>query len=718
MKRWIRPVAALALVAGAVGGALPAGGVEPAVQPMAPAVITGTPKDLLAVTPIAQPLTVGYKPGMFLPPATLKKKDKRGCNYRNQVLIALAAKKPKIGAKCTLSGGEWLADFGYTVVKNPKQLRIGKLLPDKYVYAQGAYGWNATQRAAYGRSALAPVRSTRMTNRGLFDINNTQLYTNKSSVFMNILNITVDRNLLNQKLLEAELNALRVRNPGLFDTWTVATLLNVQAWGLSLTPGFSANFNVTIEKCSVLNSIIINNVEIVFINTGKMSRPVSNIRNAVNPCTNTYSFPNQAATYNITAVPTAASAVAPLYDAVRAGYGTPTGPEITRFMFGMHAPAHWESDAGTNFEGPVTEDSIPNVPVGAVRLWDTETAWADIEPEDGKFVFSKLRKQIELAQRLNARPLLVLGGTPKWAGGAGRNAVPTSVADYKEYVRTVACYAGGSIFAYEVWNEANIKDFWAGSPAQMADLTEAAFEAIRGCNPSALVVAASTTTRATGSFGTFYPAYLEELKKRNWPVDAYSVHSYPAAAGGADARIQGIGQFRTMLALAGAPKTTTFDTETNYGLAGLGQNRIAYTGANAQALIARTYIDSARYDIDATYWFVWTRGEDTKYGIQMNPNSAVEATAWRTTYNWLVGSRFQRCHQTGLGVTVCQFSKGGQGFSLVWFGDVGTNPITTPSGYFSGLGNRGCDLNGTCIPLTSNSVLSVGPSPFRIDIGP
>ncbi len=718
MKRLITPLVALALVAGAAGTAVPAHASEPAVRPLAAAPITGTPTEILAVTPVAQPLTVGYEPGLFVSPATVKKKDRRGCTYRNRVLIALAAKKPKIGAKCTLIGGEWVADFGYTVIKNARQVRLGKLLPDKYVYAQGAYGWSPQQRAAYGNSILAPKVSSRGRQMAPFEINNIQAVSPRSVAFMNILNRTIDRNILNQRALEIELAALRDRNPGLFDAWTVTTLLNTKAWGLSLSPGVAGNFNVTIEKCVELQTVTFNGVQYTLIDLGKTSSPRDGPRQIVNVCTNTYTFPNQAGFYNITAVPTAASSVAPLFDTVRLGYGSPVGPEIQRFLFGIHAPAHWVSDGASGFEGPVTEDSIPNVPVGAVRLWDTETAWADIEPEDGKFVYSNLRKQIELAQRLNARPMLVLGGTPRWAGGGGRNAVPRNVADFKEYVRAVACFAGESIFAYEVWNEANIKDFWAGTPAQMADLTEAAFEAIRGCNPNALVVAASTTTRATGSFGTFYPEYLSELKKRNWPVDAYSVHSYPAAAGGADARIQGIGQFRTMLALAGAPKTTTFDTETNYGLAGLGQDRIAYTGATAQALIARTYIDSARYDIDATYWFVWTRGEDTKYGIQMNPTSTVEATAWRTTYSWLVGSRFQRCFQTSLGVTVCQFSKGGQNFSIVWFGDMGGTPISTPSGYFSQLGSRGCDLNGTCVPLTSSSIISVGPAPLRIDSGP
>ena len=697
----------------------PAGAEEPVATPralpMAPAVIQGTPKQILAETPVAQPLSVGYKPGMFLPPGAMTKKDKRGCSYRNRVLIALAVKQPKIGPKCVLSGGEWRADFGYTILKGPKAVKIGKLLPDKYVYAQGAYGWNATQRAAYANSAITPSRSSRMTNKGLLENNNIQLFSNKSFLYMQILNSKLDQTTAPQDTLQTELAALRTRNPGLFDSWTVATLLNAKAWGLSLSPGTAGEFAVAIEECSKKNSVTVNGKTYILIDITNLGKLNSQLNEIPNPCTNTYSVPNQASRYNITPVPLTASAIAPLNSQVLNGYGAPTGPAISRFMFGMHAPAHWTSDAGSGYDGPIEESSIPTVPVGSVRLWDTETAWADIEPQKGRFVYSKLQKQIELAQRLDARPMLVLGGTPAWAGGGGRNAVPTNVDDYKNYVRAVACHFGGSIFAYEVWNEANIKDFWQGSAAQMADLTQAAFEAIRGCNPGALVVAASTTTRATGSFGTFYPEYLNELKKRNWPVDAYSVHSYPAASGGSDERIIGIGQFKTMLALAGAPKTTIFDTETNYGLAGLGMGRVAYTGENAMALISRTYIDSARYGLDSTYWFVWTRGEDTKYGIQMNANAGNEHLAWRSTYDWLVGAQFQRCFSVSGSITVCQFNRGGDNFSIVWRGDVGTAASATPPGYFTGLGSRVCDLRATCISLTPSLPVSVGPEPIRID---
>lgn len=718
-----RLTASLTAVTLAVGGLIvpsaPAGAVEPTtaprVQPFGPAVIQGTPTQILAETPVAQPLSVGYKPGMFLPVGAMTKKDKRGCTYRNQVLIALAVKRPKIGPKCVLSGGEWRADFGYTILKGPQAVKIGKLLPDKYVYAQGAYGWNEAQRAAYANSAITPSRTSRLTNQGLLENNNIQLFSNQTSKYMLILNKVLDQTTLAQPALQAELAGLRARNPGIFDSWSVATLLNAKAWGLSLSPGTAGQFYVAIEQCSQVDSITINGKTYILINTGKLGRPVSLISRVPNPCTNTYSVPNQAARYNITPVPLTASAVAPLNSQVLNGYGTPTGPAISRFMFGMHAPAHWTSDAGTAYDGPIEESSIPTVPVGAIRLWDTETAWADIEPQKGQFVWSKLQKQIELAQRLDARPMLVLGGTPAWAGGGGRNAVPTNVDDYRNYVRAVACRFGGSIFAYEVWNEANLKDFWQGTPAQLADLTQAAFDAIRGCNPGALVVAASTTTRATGSFGTFYPEYLQELKARNWPVDAYSVHSYPAASGGANDRIIGVGQFKTMLALAGTPKTTIFDTETNYGLAGLGVGRIAYTGDNAMALISRTYIDSARYGLDATYWFVWTRGEDSKYGIQMNANANDERVAWRTTYDWLVGAQFQRCFSVAESITVCQFNRGSDNFSLVWRGDVGTPTSVTPAGFFTGIGSRACDLRATCSALAPSTLVPVGPMPIRID---
>jgi cytochrome c2 len=705
----MRRFASIVLSAGLVGGLLgiPAAQAEPAAHPMAQpaavATIAGTPTELLASLPVTEPLTVGYTGGLFNSPADLKKKDKRGCTYRNQVLLKLATKKPRIGKNCSLSGGEWRADFGRTVIKKASQVKLGKLLPDKFVYAQGAYGWTPEQRKAYANSTTTVAKSTRMSIRGLIDENNVQLFSSSGLRVASKINVTLsDSKDPNQ--LEAELANLKIQSPEFFESWTVASLLNAKSWGLSFSLGVYASTSKTLRDCTKdpdrLDSIIERSLK------------------SADPCNNIYSIINQAIVFKIAPIPIGSSQTPPVSSAVLSGYGTPQGAPIDRHLFGIHAPADWVSDLASGFDGPIKEATIPSVPVGYLRLWDTETTWRDIEPTNGEYVWRKLNKQIEMAQILDARVMLVLGSTPAWAGDGSVQSNPRNIADWRDYVGTVACRYGASISAYEVWNEANLQTFWKGTPAEMAELTKVAFEEIRRCNPNALVVAANTTSRATGSFGTFFPEYLEEMKKRGWPADAYSVHSYPSASGGADDRIKGISQFRSMLALAGAPFTTTFDSEINYGLAGLGEGKVDLTGETAMALLARTYIDSARYGFGSTFWFVWTANPDSKFGIQFTQASQNERVAWRSTYDWLVGAQYQRCFETPEKVVVCQFNKGADNFSLVWRGDVGSPRSSTDKGYFSGLGSQVCDLYGNCDFLTTGSTINVGPMPIRINGAP
>jgi cytochrome c2 len=669
------------------------------VQPAAAAPISGTPTQLLATLPVTEPLTVGYTGGLFNSPADLKKKDKRGCSYRNQVLLKLATKKPKIGKNCSLSGGEWRADFGRTVIKKAGQVKLGKLLPDKFVYAQGAYGWTPAQRKAYANSTTTVAKATRMSIRGLIDENNLQLFSIAGFRFIAAMNYSLSES-RDSSVLEGELAALKKTSPEFFESWTVASLLNAKSWGLSFALGVYTSTSKTLSECSTDSS-------------SRVSYTGRSLKNA-DPCNNMYSIINQAARYEIKPIPLASSQTPPVSSTVLSGYGTPQGAPIDRHLFGIHAPADWVSDEASGFDGDINPATIPNVPVGYLRLWDTETTWRDIEPTNGQYVWRKLNKQIEMAQILDARVMLVLGSTPAWAGDGSVQSNPRNIADWRDYVGTVACKYGASISAYEVWNEANLQTFWKGTPAEMAELTKVAFEEIRRCNPSALVVAANTTSRATGSFGTFFPEYLEEMKKRGWPADAYSVHSYPTASGGADDRIKGISQFRSMLALAGAPFTTTFDTEINYGLAGLGEGKVDLSGANAMTLLSRTYIDSARYGFGSTFWFVWTANPDSKFGIQFTGASTNEQRAWRTTYDWLVGAQYQRCFETPEKVVVCQFNKGADNFSLVWRGDVGSATTPTSAGYFVGLGSQVCDLYGSCNVMTKDTALAVGPMPQRI----
>lgn len=708
-------LAASSLLLGLV--AVPSQAEQVATRPLAPAVVQGTPAQLLQEIPVTEPLTVGYRAGLFLSPAELKKKDKRGCTYRNQMLIKLATKKPRVGAGCKLSGGEWLIDFGLKKVKSASQVKLGKLFPDKFVYAQGAYGWTSEQRRAYATSASTVAKTTRSVSRGLLNENNIQLLSPSGLRALTSLNNVIQPGERTDNQVAAELDQIKKAFPGIYESWTVATLLNAKAWGISFTTPVKTQSYITIEQCSSASTLRYGN-EKIEMRSPDLLKPISDASSILNLCKNTYVVINQATRYDIKPVPEFASAVPSTNDTVLNSYGTPQGAPIDRHLFGIHAPADWVSDVDTGFNGPIKEATIPNVPVGYLRLWDTETTWADLEPSNGTYVWRKLDKQIEMAQILDADVMMVLGGTPAWAGDGSPQSNPKSLDDWREYVFNVCKRYGAGIRSFEVWNEANLQTFWKGTAVEMADLTKAAFEEIRRCGSGALVVAANTTSRATGSFGTFYPAYLEALKERNWPVDAYSVHSYPTASGGADDRIKGIGQFRTMLALAGAPQTTVFDTEINYGLAGLGEGKVDLSGDNAMTLMARTYIDSVRYGFGSTFWFVWTANPDSKFGIQFTRQASAERQAWNTTYDWLVGAQYQRCFETREAVVVCQFNKGPQNFSIVWRGDVGAPTTATTAGYFTGLGSRACDLRGNCVALDKGIQVPIGPMPTRIDGAP
>ena len=75
--------------------------------------------------------------------------DKDGCNTRYEVLIAEATTKPKVGAKCFLSGGKWKSPYDAKVFTNPTGLDIDHMVPLAEAWRSGAWAWTAAQRMAY-----------------------------------------------------------------------------------------------------------------------------------------------------------------------------------------------------------------------------------------------------------------------------------------------------------------------------------------------------------------------------------------------------------------------------------------------------------------------------------------------------------------------------------------------------------------------------------------
>ena len=227
-----------------------------------------------------------------------------------------------------------------------------------------------------------------------------------------------------------------------------------------------------------------------------------------------------------------------------------TGGPIDDTAFGMHVPQIANGVTG------------PAVNYGTLRLWDSGVAWGQVEQKKGKYWWNGLDAAIGNANAQGKKIMYVLGSTPKWAAsntkqgtypnkGAASN--PKSIKDWKNWVTAVVKRHGNSIESYQIWNEANLTTFWQGTPKQMATLTQEAYKIIRKYDPSAKVVAASTTVRLQSAYKKFFPAYMKELKKLKWPIDVVSVHLYPASTGTPADRVKYIKQVKADMKTSKVP---------------------------------------------------------------------------------------------------------------------------------------------------------------------
>lgn len=379
-----------------------------------------------------------------------------------------------------------------------------------------------------------------------------------------------------------------------------------------------------------------------------------------------------------------------------------TGTKIQPGMFGMHVK---DLEFG----------SWPTIPVGAIRLWDNRTSWTNIETAQGNFDWTNLDKSVATAKANGVNDILmVLAGTPAWAttdpsplalpvpGAAG---MPKDFGWWDNWVRQVATRYKGKITSYQPWNEANLSTFSTGSPAQMADLTKRAYDIIKSIDPNATVVAPSTGTRLAGAFNRFYPAFLQELGKRGWPVDVWAAHTYPASLGTPRERGGLALLWQQALRNAGAPKKPLWDTENNFGLKGPGPENpdVDLDGTQAASWVGKTYIDAVRLGISRVYWYRWeTSGFNDLWGIQMYDGTP-GAKAYKTMEDWLVGATVKKCKTKGVASDCSFINKAGKPIRIVY-------TLNNQAGNFKTNGaKQQCDVFGACTAVNGKKLRTAGP---------
>jgi len=296
------------------------------------------------------------------------------------------------------------------------------------------------------------------------------------------------------------------------------------------------------------------------------------------------------------------------------------------------------ANVAPEFDWPV------GIPSGYRRIWDMRATWQDVNPAPGTWNWSTLAYRISQIRSSGSRVLYVMGMTPAWAAadpsagdprwGLGTSSAPANMDTWREYVDRLVSEFGGSIDAYELWNEANLKTFWTGSVTDLAHMTRIAYDVIQAKDPSALILAPSITTRLTSSGENFTRAFVPALLAEGLPVEGWSIHSYPDGDADPGERVRDVRYFQAVMAdlLATRPEALNlplWDTEVNYGVKGPANiPGRAFTPEEGARLMASTFADSQALGIDATFWYLYTVHPNDIVGVQFTPDTPLTQAAW------------------------------------------------------------------------------------------
>lgn len=386
---------------------------------------------------------------------------------------------------------------------------------------------------------------------------------------------------------------------------------------------------------------------------------------------------------------------------------TPAKPKTIKVavdprLFGVH-------DANLN--------SLSRAGTGSIRLWDTGVTWDAMQPTPGAPDFSRLDQIVTDAHRNGTEVTLVLAMTPKFAApDPDSPSYETEVPDlaaYRSFVTAVMTHYRSffgpgvrGIANYQVWNEANITTFWAGTPAQMAQLTRTVWQVRNAVDPGATVVGPAFVTRLGYQQKWIKQFYAQKVGgKPVWKyLDVISLNLYPIdIIDGRPATPEDsmtlLGQVRALLAKDRVPSTIpVWDTEINYGMrtGALGGTSAApIPDALQVAYLMRTYLLNAAQGIGRVDWYAYDMGNQPAergglpLGNTLLTDSADRAAgtltpaglAFTRVQQWMKGTligttRARPCAADKHGTYTCLVRYAKKRYGRIYWNPYGTGKVT------------------------------------------
>lgn len=373
-----------------------------------------------------------------------------------------------------------------------------------------------------------------------------------------------------------------------------------------------------------------------------------------------------------------------LYFRFRGGAGV---ANIDWFRFApvaLGAPANTIPDQlfGMHVHRAVQNDNWPTTPFQGWRLHDVDGLfWRQVEPAPNQWDFTTFDAVVALAQQHKVDLLYVLGQTPVWAaaqpdapsayGVPGSSSAPATLADWCAYVRTVATRYKGRIKAYEIWNEANLPEFYAGDVATLVQLAREAYTILKTIDPTIVVVSPSFASE---------PAWLATYLAAGGGAyaDVIGAHYYLPATAAPEAMAPLIRQTQQILVAYGQDHKPLWNTETGFGSFREG---VIIEGEAALGYVARAYLVQWLAGVQRFYWYAW----DNKnfVGLHLTEADAKTPTAAAAAYTkiqeWLIGARLQACQVDTTQTWRCSLTTAtGQPALIIWNPD-GTSAYQLPA---------------------------------------
>lgn len=337
----------------------------------------------------------------------------------------------------------------------------------------------------------------------------------------------------------------------------------------------------------------------------------------------------------------------------------------------------------------------PTVPVGTWRANLPETHWFSLEPRKGVWKFDKLDIAMRLMEWRGVDVLYTLGETPTWASSNptrkgsyvyGQSAAPSRLADWENYVRTVAQRYRGRIHHYELWNEPSVREVDGDganfTAAQLVEMGQAAYRIIKEIDPQARL---ATPAMVGGEKGVDrLEAYLAAGGDRCADIVAFHYYGLP----------EQIPQYHAALLMAmarhGLGHLPVWNTEFGYliedptspnthPLMGGSFSRVL-PEAEAAAWLARSLLIAAATGIERFYWHMW---DGRNMGLVTFKERHINAAgvAYGTVAGWLTGRWAGPLQQDG-NVVFCPIAVNGTTIGrVVWTRNYKSMPWAIPKSW-------------------------------------